>query len=54
MTTHPFRIEAREYLTHKTVTREQHDEIVATKGRPFTQDPIGTYRRRPDTDERTT
>ena len=26
---------------HDTLLKAEHDEIVARKGRPFTQDPIG-------------
>lgn len=40
-----FRIVAREFLIVPTVTKEEHDEIVARKGRPMTQDEIGKYAR---------
>lgn len=28
---------------HEGLTKAQHDDLVAEKGRPLTQDPIGTY-----------
>lgn len=40
-----FHVTARDYLIVKTLTKEQHDELVAKLGRPVTQEPIGTYSR---------
>lgn len=41
-----FQILARDYLIVPTVTKDEHDEAVEAKRRPYTQEPIGHYSRK--------
>lgn len=44
----PAELRERRFAGHtpgEAVTKEHHDAVVEAKGRPFTQDPIGTHPR---------